>query len=858
MDKAAHTCETFAKPRPKQASMSTAENRQSRKYRFSLTRWLHILVAAVGLARAVSAQAVGVYFQNSYGLVSPSNIVTFSEFSPPPNTIITTQYQAYGVSFMPYVQYASIYNQTSGTPNIDPTACVANFQQYWTVVPTFSVVFDRPVSAAAFAVLTQPGTFEVTALWAGIEIPGGPHTFTGGFGPDRTTNFVGMSGVTFDELRISNIATSDGALVLDNLKFTPALVNSWTNLHSARWDSLTNWSLRTLPASNQTVNIANEGYKAVNIDNGTVANFPGSLTVSNLLVSAPNNGLSTLLLNYAGLNTPLKVLNDCVIGTNGTIANYYSSLELDGNGLLVNAPANEMPTGGSFTQVGGLTVINGPFFLRSGLCNATNGNLTLGDVTIGAPASFCFGYFTQDGGSIAAQRLRLDGGAYTLASGTLYAIGGTYVGGSASFNHNGGTNYGDITITNCCGSYRVSAGMAKGNLLSVAADFEQRGGLVDMQAVNWFGQLGGLYGGILRCETFNVSGRAGLGIGTQGPIPSGSVSAGSFSISGTASVTVDGRYALYVTNSIDLQGDSSSRKATLSLHSAAVHASNLTMHDHSMIVQDNGSFGSSVQIDNNLFIEGGQFVLQGGTLDSWNLGVGLNSGYGMAGGSSFTQNLGQNSVHGTLSISGNYDLTGGNLAVQNLYLRGSLSLAQLNTNFPATFTNTGLVDLGGRIAIGLSNAWGGSVLLSTNAVIDFIGTPAQLRFLPSSPATWAPGALLVISNWNNSGNTHVFFGNNASALSASQLRQITFSNPGGFPSGNYPAQLLSTGELVPAPRPTLQSARSGSALALTWPSGFQLLSATNVAGPYTPVSGATSPWTNLFSKPQEFFRLQGF
>src|SRR5436190_4490708 len=152
--------------------MSTAQYIQHRDFRLSPTRRVHILIVAVGLMR-VSTQAVGVYFQNSYGLVSPSNIVTFSEFSPPPNTIITNQYQAYGVTFVPYVHYASIYNQTSGTPHIDPTACVANFVQYGAVVPTFSIVFDRPVSAAAFAVLSQPGTFEVTALWEGIKVPGG-------------------------------------------------------------------------------------------------------------------------------------------------------------------------------------------------------------------------------------------------------------------------------------------------------------------------------------------------------------------------------------------------------------------------------------------------------------------------------------------------------------------------------------------------------------------------------------------------------------------------------------------------------------------------------------------------------------
>jgi hypothetical protein len=221
MDKAAHPCKV-SRTNAKGASMSTAQYARSRKYRFSPSRPLHILVATVGLLQAISAQAQGVYFQNSYGLVSPSNIVTFSEFSPPPNTIITTEYQAYGVTFVPYVNYASIYNQTSGTPHIDPTTCVANFIQFSPPLSTFSILFGRPVSSAAFAVLTQPGTFDVTALLGGTEIPGGPHTFIGGYGPDATNNFVGLSDVTFDELRISNVATSDGALVLDNLQFTPA------------------------------------------------------------------------------------------------------------------------------------------------------------------------------------------------------------------------------------------------------------------------------------------------------------------------------------------------------------------------------------------------------------------------------------------------------------------------------------------------------------------------------------------------------------------------------------------------------------------------------------------------------------
>jgi hypothetical protein len=104
---------------------------------------------------------------------------------------------------------------------------------------------------------------------------------------------------------------------------------------------------------------------------------------------------------------------------------------------------------------------------------------------------------------------------------------------------------------------------------------------------------------------------------------------------------------------------------------------------------------------------------------------------------------------------------------------------------------------------------------------------------------------------------HLFFGSNASALTAAQLAQIQFANPGGFAPGYYAAQLLSTGDLVPAPRPTLQMTGTGSALVLTWAGNFQLLSATNVIGPYLPVQGVSSPWTNFLLKTSEFVLLQG-
>jgi hypothetical protein len=116
----------------------------------------------------------------------------------------------------------------------------------------------------------------------------------------------------------------------------------------------------------------------------------------------------------------------------------------------------------------------------------------------------------------------------------------------------------------------------------------------------------------------------------------------------------------------------------------------------------------------------------------------------------------------------------------------------------ADFVNYGLTDLGGNLFAGSFVVFG-QVRLSTNANFNFTSGYARIQCQNSSAAAWTPGALLVVSNWNNSGNVHIYFGADASALSVSQLSQLIFSNPGGLPSGNYPAQLLPTGELVRPP-----------------------------------------------------------
>ena len=217
------------------------------------------------------------------------------------------------------------------------------------------------------------------------------------------------------------------------------------------------------------------------------------------------------------------------------------------------------------------------------------------------------------------------------------------------------------------------------------------------------------------------------------------------------------------------------------------------------------------------------------------------------------------SVTGTYALNGASPEGGCNLVCQGLYLRGALTMTLYDNGRyfdpAATITNTGLLNLGGTISTELPDAELGQVQLATNALMDLsIRFPAVVRFANSSAVGWTPGALLVITNWSSS--DHVFAGNDASGLSASQLQQVEFVNPAGFAPSAYPAQILSTSEIVPGQVPTLAGARIPNALVLTWSGSYQLLSATNVTGPYLPVSGATSPWTNFFNVPHQFFRLQ--
>lgn len=182
------------------------------------------------LAFTVEAQngTTPVFFQNGTGLISPAQTVNFSGYAPAHNTRITTEYRPYGVTFSPNVFYSPPI-RNSHTPNLNPLACIGNIsfiprRPGGTTIPSISILFNAPVNDAAFSVQTEPGTIDIALLLNGVELPGGRHTFLGGWGAGFVNNFLGMQGALFDEIRITS-QTSNHAIVIGVIQFSPSLAS---------------------------------------------------------------------------------------------------------------------------------------------------------------------------------------------------------------------------------------------------------------------------------------------------------------------------------------------------------------------------------------------------------------------------------------------------------------------------------------------------------------------------------------------------------------------------------------------------------------------------------------------------------
>ncbi len=169
---------------------------------------------------------------------------------------------------------------------------------------------------------------------------------------------------------------------------------------------------------------------------------------------------------------------------------------------------------------------------------------------------------------------------------------------------------------------------------------------------------------------------------------------------------------------------------------------------------------------------------------------------------------------------------------------------------------------------------GTSFFGATNNLVSAGGNDAFLIRLGSLPVALSqtPTNLLVIASSNVTlGLTVTGTGpfayqwqfNGTNIAGATQklftLNNFTFTNAGRYSvvvqnaAGSVSGQVAALGFI-----PVLNVSLAGNDVALSWDGEFVLQSATNVAGPYTDLKSATSPFTNPFAQdgPQRFFRLR--
>lgn len=160
-----------------------------------------VILALVGATRGYAAPI-------TVDLSSPDTVLTFNEIVLAPSTLMTTQYQALGVTFGPGIYYDPVNLPNSGNffvPEGLSGHALGNFNdlQGQTATSSIRILFTSPVSEAALRWAgNQQGPFTGTALLGGLLVESAQFSpVSSGFVAKAT---VGFTGILFDELTLSN------------------------------------------------------------------------------------------------------------------------------------------------------------------------------------------------------------------------------------------------------------------------------------------------------------------------------------------------------------------------------------------------------------------------------------------------------------------------------------------------------------------------------------------------------------------------------------------------------------------------------------------------------------------------------
>lgn len=574
-----------------------------------------------------------------------------------------------------------------------------------------------------------------------------------------------------------------------------AQTNYWTNSASGNWEDLF-WSLGVLPDITQSVAIVNTGAKTVTINSVTAQNHPESLAVDALTVGGGNS----LILNHVGTNIPLRALG-ILISSNATLLNFESGLIVENSLFVWN---------GKLVQDGGFVCATNTSLDNNGAYHLTNGAFQGGAVWLGNANA---GHFHQYGGRANMATLDLvghyGGSRYYLYGGDL-RVGRLRVSdyGDAFF-HQGGTNRTlDLEVGPSTGpvNYFLSSGLLCTSNVLIAVGISE----------STFEQTGGshIITNTLRLEG---SGRNLSRIPARYILANGSLSARFIQIEGSVFDQTNGTTT--IAESLQFNTAELGFIGTLFLRGGTFACANVS---HGPIGADFVQTGGAL-IVTNLFSFGGYYNAP------------------------FVPRYPQ------------YDFSGGTLTASNIDLTAEMIIGSAAQT--GRITNAGYFKMAGTLTVGDADEQLGRFTLASNATINLGGGNAKLSFSNSSGEDWNSATILTVTNWNGSstggGDDQLRFGESQSGITATQVHQIRFINPLGFPTGDHLAQILNTGEVVPLERPMLARMHNGNRLVFNWLGNFSLQMSTNIAGPYVDIPGASSPYTNeMTGSSERYFRLR--
>lgn len=167
----------------------------------------HLTVAFSLLAATASSVAAQAINGRSTGITSPQQTIDFESLAAgsQPGVVGLANFGGTWTVGGPFVGGSSF--ATNGAYNFDFSNCCTNPMNIW---------FTQAVNAAAFNIVTNPGTTVFTAFLGGSQVA----QFSAATQNDPTTNglWYGFENISFDQIQIDASATVNAAMGIDNLQ----------------------------------------------------------------------------------------------------------------------------------------------------------------------------------------------------------------------------------------------------------------------------------------------------------------------------------------------------------------------------------------------------------------------------------------------------------------------------------------------------------------------------------------------------------------------------------------------------------------------------------------------------------------